>query len=155
MIKKCYLCNRKANFILKNGKYCCSKSVNSCPAKTAKATTRKGINLGKKNGNWKGNLVSYNALHRWIKSRLTKPKLCPSCYKKRKLQLSCKNHKYIRKLSQWRYLCQSCHKIVDKQVGRKKYFCKICQKQISSTSGKYGEGRCGSCAKIQNQRRNK
>ncbi len=29
----CYLCGREAKYRFKNGKYCCSKSVNSCPEK--------------------------------------------------------------------------------------------------------------------------
>ncbi len=111
----------------------------------------KDINLGSKNGNWVDN-PTYIALHSYIRRKIIKPKKCPKCNKYRKLQLSCKGHKYTRDLKQWEYLCQSCHKIKDKQIGRKQYFCKICSKLISYTSGKFGRGRCGSCAKSIDQK---
>jgi len=111
----------------------------------------KGINQGSKNGNWSEN-PSYSTIHNWVRSRISKPERCPKCNKNRKLQLSCKDHKYSRDLKLWQYLCQSCHMIEDEQIGRKAYFCKICNKQISYYSGKYGQGRCASCAKSIDQK---
>ena len=44
-----YGCNQKAIYQLKNGKWCCSKSHNSCPAmKKINSKNTKGKNLGKK-----------------------------------------------------------------------------------------------------------
>ena len=62
-----------------------------------------------KNGNWKGDNVSYHALHYWIKSRIDKPKACVICNKKNKLDLSNKSGKYLRDLTDWWYICRSCH----------------------------------------------
>ena len=111
----------------------------------------KGINFGEKNGKWKGNNVTYGALHNWVRKQIKKPKLCGMCNKRKKLQLSCKNHNYKKDLSLWRYICQSCHSKLDKK--RKIYYCKICKKVISYTSGKFGKSRCGSCAKKIDQRK--
>ena len=118
-------------------------------------TSRKGINLGEKNHNWKGNNVTYHTLHNWIRRRLVKPELCPKCQRKVKLQLSCKDHKYIKDLTLWSYLCQSCHRKADGANNIKKFYCKLCNKRISRTSGKYGKGRCNKCARKEDQRSKK
>lgn len=148
-------CGNKAKFILKNGKHCCSKSINACPAKIAKYIfNEKSRHVGSANGNWTDN-PTIGTLHKWVGRRILKSDRCPKCNSSAKLQLSCTDHKYTRDLAQWEYLCQKCHKIKDKQVGRTicVYFCKICNKIISRTSGKYGMSRCNSCAKTIDKRK--
>ena len=41
--------------------------------------------------------------------------------------------------------CRNCFLIFAKQ-NKKRYYCKTCKKEISKWSGKYGKGRCLSCA---------
>jgi hypothetical protein len=42
------------------------------------------INIGKNNGQWKGDDVSYKSLHEWVSNHLTKPNKCPGCGKIKK-----------------------------------------------------------------------
>lgn len=66
---------------------------------------------------WKGNDVSYGALHSWIARKLGKPTNCENCDKinlnGRKIHWANKNGKYKRNLSDWIRLCVSCHKKYD------------------------------------------
>ena len=71
---------------------------------------RKSINVGEKNGSWKGDDVGYDALHAWVKRRLPHPPNCERCGKKvKKLDLANVSGKYLRRLDDWEYLCRSCH----------------------------------------------
>ena len=50
-----YGCGQEANYLLKSGKWCCSKSVNSCPGKIKKvSTSKKGKTPSWKNGHPRG-----------------------------------------------------------------------------------------------------
>lgn len=73
----------------------------------------RGINKGKKNGQWKGNRVGYSALHDYIKYHLAKPKTCQKCGKEKTLDLANISQEYKRELSDWEWLCRSCHMISD------------------------------------------
>ena len=68
---------------------------------------------GKNNGNWKGDNALYNSIHGWINNNFNKPENCESCNKKRKLEWSNKNHKYLRNKEDWRCICRSCHRRYD------------------------------------------
>ncbi len=65
--------------------------------------------LGSRNINWKGDKVSYRALHHWVQRHYPKPELCECCHKKPPLDLANISGKYKRELSDWEYLCRSCH----------------------------------------------
>ena len=67
------------------------------------------LNLGETNGMWKGDNVSYRALHDYIKYHLPKPLECEKCKQHKRLDLSNKTHEKIRDLSNWQWLCRSCH----------------------------------------------
>jgi hypothetical protein len=69
----------------------------------------KGINKEEKNGIWKGHAVGYHALHSWIKRRLVKTKLCQNCKNVPPFDLANISQKYKRDLSDWEWLCRSCH----------------------------------------------
>lgn len=93
---------------------------------TNQAKLRISINkLGEKNPNWKGNKVGYTALHDWVKSRLSKPKLCQNCNINEAYDLANTSGKYHRNLNDWTWLCRKCHMKSDgrlnnlKQYGRK------------------------------------
>ena len=85
---------------------------------------RKGINLGEKNGQWKGNKVGYNQLHKWVKDRFPKTKLCQCCKKKPPIDLSNKGI-YNRELKNWEWLCRKCHMIKDGRINNLKQYNKV------------------------------
>ena len=81
-------------------------------------TWNKGIEYvqikGDKHPFWKGDKVSYGALHSWVYRRLGKPKECEHCeIKSKKLAWANKSHEYKRDLNDWISLCYSCHKLYD------------------------------------------
>lgn len=61
---------------------------------------------------WKGDKVSYQALHKWIRRHLPKPSLCQRCQKTPPRDVS-NNGVYSRDLTQWEWLCPKCHKTKD------------------------------------------
>ena len=70
------------------------------------------FNVGKNNGQWKGENVGIKALHIWIRKRMKKPELC-ECYKKEPPHdLACKGI-YNRDFKNWEYLCRRCHMLKD------------------------------------------
>ena len=70
----------------------------------------------KQHGNFK-NSFNYSVLHRYMKKKIEKPKVCQICDKKGFLELAFKNHKagyntpelYTRNVKDWYYICRSCH----------------------------------------------
>lgn len=70
------------------------------------------------NPRWKGDNVSYQALHNWIRKHFKKPNYCEFCKEnpginKRgytKLQWANKTKKYLRNREDWICLCVKCHK---------------------------------------------
>jgi hypothetical protein len=106
-IKKiCIICNK--DFFIspcrKNAKFCSVKCHSHYLSLTRK---------DKNNPAWKGDKVGLTALHNWVRRRLLKPKLCQECGKKPPYDLANKSGKYLRDLSDWEYLCRSCHMIKD------------------------------------------
>ena len=75
-----------------------------------------GYKQGKKNLNWRGNKVSYPALHSWIRKYKGTPQKCEHCGRtdKKKYEWASINHSYTRNLDDWIRLCTKCHKEYDK-----------------------------------------
>lgn len=73
----------------------------------------KGKCMGEYNHNWKGDEVGYNALHERIRRRLPKPKVCQLCNIIPPYDIANISGKYLLDLSDWLWLCRSCHKIFD------------------------------------------
>jgi hypothetical protein len=72
---------------------------------------------GNKNPMW-GNLkpnAKYNAIHDYIRRHKPKPKFCEICGLPGKLELSCKDHKYTRRLGDYQYVHHRCHMNYDKR----------------------------------------
>lgn len=71
---------------------------------------------GIKNGNWKGNRVSYSALHDWVRYYLGKPNKCEECgtTTAKRYDWANKSFQYKRDLNDWIRLCRSCHIRKDK-----------------------------------------
>jgi len=76
--------------------------------------SRRGKTANENHPKWKGDGVSYSALHIWIKRHKGKPKKCIKCGKinKKKGDVHWSNidHKYKRKLEDYKALCPKCHK---------------------------------------------
>jgi len=100
--------SRKKGKCYKCGVETCRKSVISC-----KPCSKIGI----KNPQWKGDDVGYEALHEYIKFRFPKPDHCEFCFKVNKnLDLANISQKYNRDLSDWEWLCRSCHMKKDGRI---------------------------------------
>ena len=65
--------------------------------------------LGEKNYKWKGDLVGYFALHTWVYRKLGKAKKCNKCGSTHNVHWSNISGKYLRKINDWKELCQFCH----------------------------------------------
>jgi len=76
------------------------------------------IPRGSKHYNWKGNNVSYKALHDWVNKNFGKPTRCEFCGKtsnQTRLHWANKSGKYLRDRKDWLMLCPSCHRLYDLQ----------------------------------------
>lgn len=71
------------------------------------------MNLGENNPYWKGDKVKYRGLHRWINAHLPKPQLCEICNIKPPRDAANITGIYNRDFNNWKYLCRSCHRILD------------------------------------------
>lgn len=76
---------------------------------------------GEKAYQWKGDFVGYDALHSYISKLLPRSPICAKCNKFKKLSLSNISYLYKRDLSDWEWLCYSCHKKKDlKNINNRK-----------------------------------
>ena len=73
----------------------------------------KKCQCGKLNSSWKGDKVSYNALHTYIKTHKPKSNICEICKRNKSTELSCVNHNYTRNINKYRWLCKDCHLTYD------------------------------------------
>lgn len=78
--------------------------------------------MGEKNIMWKGDSVSYGALHDWIRDHKLKVELCEICNKKKAIDLSNISGKYKRDINDFKWTCRTCHMIND---GRLEYLHKV------------------------------
>lgn len=82
-----------------------------------KTSFKKKENTGSTNYKWKGDDVSYSALHKWVKYHKGDPKTCINCGKEgnnRQIHWANIDHKYKRNLEDWKPFCVKCHKQHDK-----------------------------------------
>ncbi len=64
-------------------------------------------------GNLKINPTSIG-IHGWVRKYKPKLKFCENCKKEKRLTLAnIKNHNYTRNINDYKWLCYSCHKIMD------------------------------------------
>lgn len=75
---------------------------------------RRSGTIAENHPQWKGDGVGLNSLHRWVKIRLPKPKLCITCKIKPPLDLAnispvYNPDTYNRELKNWEWLCRGCH----------------------------------------------
>jgi hypothetical protein len=74
----------------------------------------KGYLAGEAHYKWKGDGIGYSGLHDWARKNVEKPKKCDICGLYRKLELANKSHEYKRDVSDWLYVCRSCHRKYDR-----------------------------------------
>jgi hypothetical protein len=93
------------------------KHTQECKDKISLAHKGKAMlsTRGNLHHNWKDQFASISAIHKWLRKRITKPIKCNICHKEKKLQLSSKTHQYSREMSEYQYLCFSCHRKWDIQ----------------------------------------
>lgn len=76
---------------------------------------------------WKGDKVSYGALHQWVRRKLGTPKKCAVCGisgdvgKKRSYHWANVSGDYKRDLTDWQRLCVPCHSKFDHSRKEKQY----------------------------------
>lgn len=85
------------------------------------SNNRSGLTTNENNPRWQGDLVSYPALHSWVRKHYHKPKACEKCgvnpgvdtLGRNKLHWANKTKKYLRDRKDWLALCVSCHRKLD------------------------------------------
>lgn len=92
-----------------------------------KTRSRKEVPSGRpgkddKHHSWKGEDVSYSALHTWVRSRKGTPMKCEHCgsVDKKQYHWASVNHSYIRDVDAWIRLCPKCHKAYDREHGTRR-----------------------------------
>ena len=79
--------------------------------------------LGSKNPNWKGGVNrysfdTYGSLHRWIRSKLLRPKLCQNCGLRLAIDCANKSGEYKKETNDWWWLCRRCHMALDGRLSK-------------------------------------
>ncbi len=67
--------------------------------------------------NFAGDDVGYQGLHSWVRRRLGKAEQCVTCNSRKNVQWANISWEYLRDVSDWKSLCQSCHSKYDRQGG--------------------------------------
>ena len=100
-----------------------------------------GSMVGSSNHKWKGDKVSYGALHDWVSYHKGRPKLCEHCgiaehSDPRYFEWASISKKYKRDLDDWIRLCKKCHtKYDDRTRGLREYSKRPIKKALGSKSG--------------------
>jgi len=69
-----------------------------------------------RNINWKGDVVGYNSLHKWIRRHKPKPLVCEICKENNPKQVANISGKYKRDINDYQWLCVRCHVYKDETV---------------------------------------
>ncbi len=134
MKKKCIVCNkvseRPVHVSYKRWeirKYCSPECYSNCGVRkkrlskkfSGKGNPMYGLKGEKsptymdKSSNWKGDSVSYGALHKWIKRNKPNNGICEHCGERKRLDLANISKEYKRDVNDYRYLCTRCHRKFD------------------------------------------
>lgn len=79
------------------------------------AGTRGVMPSGAAHHQWQGDRVGYDALHDWVHRNKSKPDACESCNEVKPLDAANLSGEYRRDVSDWAYMCRSCHFRHDRQ----------------------------------------
>ncbi len=118
-------------FVLRGMKYIChrcsrelptpkglSNHVRWCEGRMSRESYI-GINLGPRNGQWKGSQVGLRALHDWIKYHKPKAAKCANCGNSSKpLEMANISGEYHRDVQDFQWLCRRCHMKSDGRLER-------------------------------------
>jgi hypothetical protein len=69
--------------------------------------------FGPETTQWKGDEVSYNALHQWVLWHKVKTGVCTGCGRRRETQWANLSGVYLRDLDDYVELCVPCHRELD------------------------------------------
>lgn len=89
----------------------------SCNARYRNIGAKKGI-TGKDHPAWKGNNVTYSAIHKGLVSQYGNPEICIACGKTEKLDWANISGLYKREIEDYIGLCRKCHVIYDDLVNK-------------------------------------
>lgn len=117
-LKKCKKCGKKISYNYERCRSCYIKERRSYSGVGNPNYGKKHpkINLGSKNGMWKGNKVGYVALHNYIEYHKPKPKFCEKCKKNKPYDLANISGKYKRDIDDYKWLCRVCHMNSDGRI---------------------------------------
>ena len=74
--------------------------------------------MGEKNPAWKGDDVTYDSLHDWVRWHKPKVVLCENCGEKPPRDLANVSGEYKRDLDDYRWLCRKCHMESDNRLNK-------------------------------------
>lgn len=72
------------------------------------------------------NPKGYNLLHKWVRRYRPKPLVCETCHQNVPTDLANISGQYKRTLVDWKWLCRSCHRIMDEAIAEQNRQCSIC-----------------------------
>jgi hypothetical protein len=104
------------------------------------------MNKGESHYEWKGDNVSNQGLHQYMRKYIPKPEFCPSCKTEPPRDMANITGTYNRDPTNWKWLCRSCHKLYDFRKLRETYaerYCKLCGSTITfiAKKGRTGKNR--------------
>lgn len=104
------------------------------------------IRAGENHPSWKGDEVGLTQIHQWVMKHKVKSPICEECGKEGKLYLAnIKNHQYTRNPDDYKWLCASCHQLLDRKV------CKRGHDLTNVPLDSRGKRVCKECKKIYNK----
>lgn len=112
---KCLICGKKfLSWKCANRKFC----SHSCAGRNRKGIKKiwKHPLISEAHPGWKGENVTKNPLHTWVKRRKIKPILCECCHEKEPKDLANISGLYKRDVNDFEWLCRSCHMHKDGRI---------------------------------------
>ena len=92
-----------------------SFKVTDHPERERRFCSQRCSKIGVNNSMWNED-VGYYALHNWVNRNLKKPDKCQCCGKKKPLDAANISNEYKRELTDWEFLCRSCHMKKDGRI---------------------------------------
>lgn len=128
------------------------KRLETAIKKSAKTRRARGSNRGKKHASWKGDMITYKALHNWVTRHKGRPERCLHCGTTDMVEWANKSKLYKRDLADFIELCKACHAqydLLDECKHGHKYT------NLNTYVNKKGHRRCRQCAREQYHERKK
>lgn len=118
-------CSRKCKTASYGKKFCpgCGVEKHGRPRVykfCSKACAIKHAFVGKNSPNWKGDDVSYQGIHAWVRKNFVQNGGCSKCGSFERLEWANKDWKYSRERKSWFRLCHKCHAVFDAKIRKRK-----------------------------------